>query len=186
MLSYNFSFRKTLQAAALLLKGEPGGTMNYTKLLKLLYLADRESIRECGFPITGDMAVAMKNGPVLSLTYDLIKAEGETPEWSKHIERCSQYDVRLVSDPGDTALSDFERKTLSELRARHAGDDFAELIRIVHELPEWKKNDPGDGMRPIPIKDILEATGRSEWAERIQAQVNVLSSFDEATDDRDG
>lgn len=38
-------------------------------------LADREAYAKWGKPITGDTAVSMKHGPVLSTVYDLTKGE---------------------------------------------------------------------------------------------------------------
>lgn len=75
-----FSVERTAQAAGILLQAEEGHRMKYIRLLKLLYVADRESIRQSGFPITGDNVYAMRNGPVLSTTYNLLKGEGATPE----------------------------------------------------------------------------------------------------------
>jgi hypothetical protein len=43
-----------------------GDRMEYVRLLKLLYIADREMMAEAGAPVTGDRAVAMDHGPVLS------------------------------------------------------------------------------------------------------------------------
>lgn len=70
---FAFKFDKALQAAAYLLRRETCREMNYMRLLKVLYLADRESIRESGAPITGDKIAAMERGPVLSGVFDLIK-----------------------------------------------------------------------------------------------------------------
>src|SRR5207245_2612690 len=53
-----------------------GGSMPMLKLLKLMYHADRTSLIETGFPVTGDTIVAMDNGPVLSKTYDHLKPTG--------------------------------------------------------------------------------------------------------------
>ena len=67
-----FSVERTAQAAAVLLRRADGHRMPYIRLLKLLYVADRESVRGTGFPITGDDPCAMRRGPVLSITHDLI------------------------------------------------------------------------------------------------------------------
>jgi len=40
--------------------------MKYLGLLKLLYLADRDALKEIERPITGDRYFSLKNGPVLS------------------------------------------------------------------------------------------------------------------------
>jgi len=38
------------------------GVLNYTKLIKILYLSDRKSLSETGYSITGDSYVSMKDG----------------------------------------------------------------------------------------------------------------------------
>jgi uncharacterized phage-associated protein len=43
--------------------------MNYLKAIKILYLADRESLACANQTMTGDSFVSMKNGPVLSGLY---------------------------------------------------------------------------------------------------------------------
>lgn len=60
-----FNDRKATQAAALLLQLR-GGKMSYMKLIKLLYLADREALLQWGRPITTDRYVSMNRDPVLS------------------------------------------------------------------------------------------------------------------------
>ena len=66
-----FNERKAAQAAAYLLC-KAGGSLNVLKLVKLMYLAERESLRRYGETITGDALVSMRNGPVLSATLDHI------------------------------------------------------------------------------------------------------------------
>ena len=56
--------------------------MSYMKLIKLLYLADREALLRWGRPITFDAYVSMDRGPVLSSVLDLINggtAPGHLP-----------------------------------------------------------------------------------------------------------
>jgi hypothetical protein len=52
---------KATQAAARLLQNR-GGRMKFLKLIKLLYLADREALSRSGRPITTDSYVSMDNG----------------------------------------------------------------------------------------------------------------------------
>ena len=74
-MNFDFDLAKTVQAAALLLR-EHHNRMEYIRLLKLLSIADREMLARRGRTLTGDRAVAMKRGPVLSTVYDLIKGNG--------------------------------------------------------------------------------------------------------------
>ena len=69
---FRFNIEKTIQAIAALLHFHGSKEMSYLRMLKLLYLADRECLQETGRPITGDRVVAMEHGPVLSSVYDLI------------------------------------------------------------------------------------------------------------------
>ena len=83
-----FNLDKTIQAAAYLLKQEPECRMNYMRLLKMLYIANRQSLKTRDVPICGDKAYAMKRGPVLSATLDLINgSDPSSPQWSQTIEK---------------------------------------------------------------------------------------------------
>jgi uncharacterized phage-associated protein len=71
MLNLSFDESKATEAAAFLLS-RSDQTMNYMKLIKLLYLADREALIRWGRPISTDRYVSMKHGPVLSNVLNLI------------------------------------------------------------------------------------------------------------------
>ncbi len=49
---------KTIQAIGVLFRADRVKRMNYMRLLKLLYIADRESLQETGRPITGGAITA--------------------------------------------------------------------------------------------------------------------------------
>lgn len=71
MITFNFNEKKATQAAALFLK-KAGGSMDYMKLIKLLYLADRHALIHWERPITGGSYFLTKHGPVLNNVLDLI------------------------------------------------------------------------------------------------------------------
>ncbi|HTH08426.1 MAG TPA: Panacea domain-containing protein, partial [Acidovorax sp.] len=68
-MSGTFNERKAAQAAACLLH-KAGGSLSVLKLMKLMYLAERRSLKKYGDTITGDAFVSMPHGPVLSMTYN--------------------------------------------------------------------------------------------------------------------
>jgi len=70
---FHFSTKKIIEAGAVLLGCRSQRRMSYLRLLKLLYMADRESLKETGWPIIGTQPVAMDYGPVHSEVYDLVK-----------------------------------------------------------------------------------------------------------------
>lgn len=169
---------KATQAAAVLLHMESGKQMSYLRLLKLLYIADRESLRETGRSITGDHAVAMKHGPVLSGVLDLIKAKHiEAPLWSQFI-KMEGYRVALTNDPKNGELSRYEIAKLQEVSERYAANDDWDMVEITHRFQEWIRNDPGESSKPIAIEDILDAVGRSADKEAIMQELKDQAVVD--------
>jgi uncharacterized phage-associated protein len=166
MIRFVFDEKKATQAAALLVK-LAGGSMSRSRLLKLLYLADRKSLLSVGKPITGDKFCSMHMGPVLSRVYDFIKGQGTPPVWSQHFKPEGRHDVRLVKEDFETArLSEFETRLLSKITNQCCHLSDSELIDYVHKhCPEWQ--DPGPSSRPIEIEQILAACRTSN--ERITA-----------------
>ncbi|GAI80268.1 unnamed protein product, partial [marine sediment metagenome] len=69
-----FDFRKTIQALHYLAK-RLGGQVNFMKLLKLIYFADRYHLRKYASLITQDDYMAMKLGPVGSTTKNILKRD---------------------------------------------------------------------------------------------------------------
>src|SRR4051794_12013200 len=96
---HHFNPEKAIQLAGILLRFE-NGKMEYLRLLKLLYIADRESIGETGRPLSCSATWALDKGPLSSDVYDLIKGETTAEAlWSRHI-RTHGHNVELISDPG--------------------------------------------------------------------------------------
>jgi uncharacterized phage-associated protein len=175
-----FDPTRTIQAAAVLLKTSPSHRMSRLRLLKLLYIADRETLQEAGRPITGDRAVAMKNGPVLSRTYDLIKgADLAAPEWERFFRNADRWEVELIDEPGVGELSKYEIEKLQDVACRFEACDDWEVAEHTHGFPEWQKNRPdGNTQRPIPLEDLLEAVGLAEHQSDLLAEAQALSAFD--------
>src|SRR5207302_7637320 len=157
-----FNQRKATQAAAYFLRMR-GGRMSYLKLIKLLYLADREPLLRWGRPISTDCYVAMDRGPVLSRVLDLA-TDGEDPGtpsiWAASITEPRNYEVALKGDAGDDELSEAEIQLLDEVFAKHGKMSRWELVKLTHTLPEWV--DPRGGAVAITYRDILKAGGKSD------------------------
>jgi len=155
-----FNEKKTTQAAAFLLK-LAGGSMNYMKLIKLLYLGDRGALLAWGRPISGDEYVSMKLGPVLSEVHDLITeqpAPGKETFWTKYVSVPANYEVALNADPGDDELSRAEARLLDDVFAAYGRYKPFELVELLHKaLPEWKERGGH-----IEYREILKAVGKSD------------------------
>jgi uncharacterized phage-associated protein len=167
-----FHILKVVQASAVLLKTEPGRRMSRLRLLKLLYIADRESLQERTRPITGDDVVAMDHGPVLSHTYDLIKGADYTdPLWEQFVRPSGARDLELAADPGVGKLSRHEITKLQDVATRFMDKNDWEVAEYTHTVPEWQKNQPPrHSSKPIPLDDLLDATGLSERKDDLLAR----------------
>ena len=98
-MNFRFDFEKSLQAAGCLLELH-GDRMEYVRACSSCsYIADREMMAEAGAPITGDRAVAMDHGPVLSHVYNLVKGKAaRAGEWA-HSIRTTTIGSRCTSRP---------------------------------------------------------------------------------------
>lgn len=182
MLYFNFQFEKTRQAAAELLRLHHL-RMEYIRLLKLLYIVDRELLAEAGRTLTGDKAVAMKNGPVLSTVYKLIKSEGEknlVQDWKSTIQR-DGHEVVLIADVSCNRLTKREVNKLSEVSRRYCEVDSYELSELTHDFQEWRDvfdtSNPNSSY-PMSWEQAMVAQGASELIEAATRLQESRSSFE--------
>jgi uncharacterized phage-associated protein len=167
---------KTLQAMALLLGQSSTGRIKYLKLLKLLYIADRETLRDKGHPITGGQMSAMPHGPVNSFACDFVRGQGPVPAWNRYIALSGYYAV-LVESPGVGSLSKYEIGKLKEVFTRYKHMTEFQLRDLTHGFAEWIKNNPGNSSRPISLKDILEGVGRGDAVEGVQEEADAACAL---------
>jgi uncharacterized phage-associated protein len=169
-----FDESKATQVAAYFLQLR-GGQMHYVKLIKLMYLADREALLRWGAPITRDRYVSMDNGPVLSRVLNLITEDRAKPVWSQFISApLGEYEVRLLQAAPTDLLSRAEENLMREIFEQYGHRNRWDLIHnVMHKLPEWQN--PNNSAIPIQIREILKASGESE--EEIRAVLRELHSF---------
>ncbi len=158
-----FDERKATEAASLFLMLR-GRRMHYMKLIKLLYLADREALLRWGIPITTDTYVSMDHGPVVSTIYDLIRRRVEGLTWAEYISAPMgdrDKEVELIKDVKLSRLSRAEEQLIHEVFEHYGSwNRYALRDYVLHKLPEWQ--DPEGTSIPITIADILKAGGEDE------------------------
>ena len=111
-----FNEEKATELAACMLSW--GGSMKFIKLLKLIYLADREALDREGHSISTDRWVSMKHGPVPIQTYNLIHQEDDPdrhPVWNQYIENQADYCIGLKKEMGINHLSEAERAVAEDV-----------------------------------------------------------------------
>ena len=140
--------------------------MSLLKLMKLLYLAERESLRLYGMPMSGDRLVAMPHGPVLSVTYDLMSGSFEATQggWEEWISDRENHEVSLKKPVSPEDLDELSRADIEVLRS--VWGEFGHMRRweirdYTHShCPEWQ--DPLGSSFPISYEQIFLALDHNQ------------------------
>lgn len=177
MIRFKIDMDKKIQAVSVLLRCEHD-RMSYFRMLKLLYIADREALAETGKPIVGSRAVAMPHGPLHSELLDIVKGQHrDEPLWSQYIQR-EGYQICLKKDPGRLDLSPYEIEKLTEVSERYTGKDDWQIASDTHEFEEYRRNYQEGRSTTIPLEHILEATGQSDAIDYVLQQADAQRRFD--------
>lgn len=141
----------------------------YLKIIKLLWAADRLSLRNFGSGVTEDDYCAMKFGPVASNTYNLVKACKPNEEidtrwvagsdalwWKEHFET-RDYSIQQIADLDSDYLSQADLLMLDKAYGlfRKTGR-FETAHNISHIYPEWTRSfNPQSTVGSFPIDPLL-------------------------------
>lgn len=171
-----FNEKKAAQVAAFFIFNA-GGTIDILKLMKLMYLAERESFTKFGEPIIGDKLFSMDHGPVLSSTLDHINnmIESEADGWESWISDRENHLLSLRK-PGDptrelTQLSDADIEILNKVWAERGHLTGSQLRNLTHQIcSEWE--DPDHSATLIPYSRLLKCVGyEPEVAEELEQRI---------------
>lgn len=176
------SAKKFAQVAAYFLMRE-GGTSAYMKVLKLMYLADRRYMQLYNDSITGDRAVSMPHGPVLSRVYELMNGSAMDLNWAGWIAPNGRYDLRVVDGHTPEELDEIqgsEFAILDEIYRSFGHLNQYQLRDFTHEhCPEW--SDPHGSSYPISAGEVFRALGAGEDEANARATLfNERRALDEA------
>jgi uncharacterized phage-associated protein len=158
----SFDETKATQIAAELLDLR-GGRMHYLKLIKLMYLIEREALLRWGFPLTNDELYSMENGCVMSHTLNLITEE-QWPEsyWRQFISGpLGDFEIQLNQKPELDEVSEAERELVHEVFRSYGNWNRWNLAKLTHNLPEYRETPRGQ-RQPIDYQDILLGAKKSE------------------------
>lgn len=81
-----FSERTLTDVALFFLLQEESKSLPYSKLMRLLYCAERACFKQYGFELTGDILVNSPQGPVLSHAMQFVEEAPEGSFWFKYLE----------------------------------------------------------------------------------------------------
>jgi len=171
-----FSEEKVTHMASYLLI-KRGGKMSYMKLLKLLYLAERESLLKWGETMSGDKFVSMPHGPVMSSTYNLM--QNRDTVWNDFIDSEANCEVSIKNDVIEDDLDELsiaEIKILTSIFDQFGSMGRWEVVDYTHNnCKEWQ--DPDGSSFPINPSDILLAKGLSEEQTSVLLQHGMEQTF---------
>jgi len=173
-----FNIDKLIQVCNYLVK-KNNNSLNYTKLIKLLYISDKESLKQSLQTITGDNYVSMDNGPVLSKLYYLIKGQYRKESyqnlWNSRFIKDGYNLVAVTHQIPHSELSKFEMGILDNIFEQYKDTDVREIIKFLHKCPEWKN--PSGSSIPIKPEEILKSIGKS--SEEIDWILAETQAFEE-------
>lgn len=160
-----FLTNKVLQIIGYLLSLNDG-KMNLLKLMKELYLIDRESIKDTNFSLSGDEYFSLNHGPVLSATKNLLEDLGRDKDnnyWDKFLEKKeNKYfpDILLIKEIDTDELSEKDKEYIKNISDKFKNYSEWEIEKYTHKLKEWK--DLKGGSQKIRYCEIMQALGKTE------------------------
>ncbi len=158
----NFDINKAIAATAYLIERK-GGSDDMFCVIKKLYLADRTALIRWGNSITGDRLASMKQGPIVSGIYDLLKGKGKQDDqilWNDVIVLKPPYTIMTRKAANEGVLSVREKEVLDE--AQQTIDSIrGSISKWLHKnCPEW--TNPGKSSMTIDPSMILRHADKSE------------------------
>ena len=161
-----YEARRAAETIAYLLLKNGKRSMDKLKLIKLVYLADRESLRRIGHPIQSEARCSLPHGPVNSLTLDCLNGKfpsaSDATGWAEILTPPDGHKVGLADktitpdDLGELSRSDME--VLDSIWGKFGKMSSTDLVDWTHDpknVPEWE--DPGRSSKPITLLSILKA-----------------------------
>lgn len=150
---FNFNESKTVEFLVFIAARWPGITPFF--VAKVLFFADRDHLRAYGRPVTGDVYIAMPDGPVPSHVYDMVKGnldffgDPEAIAVALRVDRNQRYprlyaerdpNLDLLSETDITAL----RRSVSFCQER----SFRDLSNLTHQEVAWIEAAPNGEINP--------------------------------------
>ena len=150
---FNFNESKTIEALVFIATRWPGITPFF--LAKVLFFADRDHLRSYCRPVTGDVYIAMADGPVPSHVYDMVKGnldffgDPEAVTSAVRVDRNERYPrFYAEKDPNLDLLSETDVVALENSIAFCRGRSFRDLSNLTHQELAWIEAPANGEMNP--------------------------------------
>lgn len=182
---FQFDFPKTL-AAITYIASQNVPELTVYKTLKIIFLSDKYHLVRYGRPITGDAYSALKDGPVPSTIYNLLKEIRKSPytqyakTLSENIEVDKNYEyprlrAKKAYDADELSKSDIEALSSSIRDFGKLG--YFELRDLAHEMAAfdkaWKSKSFFRSSAPMKFEDFFEGDKGSIQAAKAEMVENA-------------
>ncbi len=187
VIRYEFNLDKAIAAMVYLV--HRAGSIGKVKLMKLLYLADRDHFLRHGAPITGDDQYAMPHGPVPSASLNALNGDVRGAERVFKFLHVDDYTVMAKAPLSSIDLTDDETATLDEVFDQYGAITTWALVDLTHELPEYVDVSVPGSSTPIPYELILKHHGSDQQYSKNRAVISprmaayLTSPFDQSEPD---
>lgn len=180
-----FSPTRIAQMAAFFAARESRHTINVMKLIKLMYLSDRESLARYDEPITFDYMFSLDEGPILSNALNMINGKlsiASAKAWDHWMSaRDGDHNVmgiREFSRENLDYLSDADLEVLEDVWGKFGHMNQWQLSEYTHEhCPEWQY--PSGSRIPIDEAELAFHLGKTkEDAAEIKHGIEASRSLD--------
>ncbi|WP_279356312.1 Panacea domain-containing protein [Methylobacterium indicum] len=157
-----FRSEKAAQIAAYFLNAHEGH-MEKLALIKMIYIAERESIRARNRPMIYDELYSLKDGPICSSALDGINGNVDEEIWSKYLVLQGSRNVYADLD-GKNNLDQLSRsdiKILDAVLQEHRGKSSSQLRNWLHDpvnCPEYVEIFD-NGRVPIAYGELASGVG---------------------------
>lgn len=140
MANITFQFNQTKAIEAILYLAPKVSDSDIYGICKLLYLVDKTSLEKYGRFVSGESYYAMKEGPIPSNVYDLLKQVAKAPVYGIKVEGNQVIPLR---NPDLDCLSESDIECLDQ------------IISVYGKVPNWLRS-----------KDAHDDAWRESWRKR--------------------
>ncbi|GBF27413.1 hypothetical protein MnTg02_02466 [bacterium MnTg02] len=154
-----FEEQKAAQISAFF-AAKNGGSIEKLKLIKLIYLSEREFVSQHGHPMLFDELYSLPHGPICSSALDGINQNLTNDVWKVNISKEQKNDIetKLTADTENfDHISKAEYAVLCSIWESFGFMTSNQLRNYTHKnCPEYTEVEKGKRM-PISYRDLFEA-----------------------------
>lgn len=152
-ISFPYNAQKAAQVVLWLLH-KHGGRMDRLKMVKLVFLADREHLLKFGRPIVGGEYWNMPLGPVSGELLDHVK--GGLNDGLMPFEVAIPCHIEARAGVDEDELSESDMDILTEINNKYGNYSSSKLSDMTHQMSLWKDNAPEQGGRKsLPYENFF-------------------------------